>query len=64
MTARVGDVLYRIACTVAVLWTAFILIFAATLSVPDWTIATPVAAIGAAIIWSIGRATRYILLRH
>jgi hypothetical protein len=44
---------------VAVVWAAFILVFAATLTLPDWTIATPIAAVGAAIIWGIGRAARF-----
>jgi hypothetical protein len=64
MTARLGEVFYRTACAVAALWAAFILIFTATLPLPDWTIATPIAAIGAAIIWSIGRAARYVLSRR
>jgi hypothetical protein len=46
------------------LWAAFILVATATLSLPDWTIATPIAAVGAAIIWSIGRAARYVLSRR
>jgi len=64
MAARAGGVLYRAACIIAVGWVAFILIFTATLSLPDWTIATPVAAAGAVLIWSIGRAARYVLSRH
>jgi hypothetical protein len=64
MTARLGDVFYRTACTAAAAWVAFILVFTATLSLPDWTIATPVAAAGAVLIWSIGRALRYVLSRH
>jgi hypothetical protein len=47
-----------------VLWATFIFIITATLTLPDWTIATPVAAVGAAVIWSIGRAARYILSRR
>jgi hypothetical protein len=61
MAARLGDLLYRTACIVAVVWAAFILVFAATLSPPDWTIATPVAAAGAALIWGIGRVVRFVL---
>jgi hypothetical protein len=49
---------------VAVVWAAFILVFAATLTLPDWTIATPIAAVGAAIIWGIGRAARFLFSRH
>jgi hypothetical protein len=57
-------VLYRTACIAAALWVAFVLIVTATLSLPDWTIATPIAAVGAAIIWSTGRAARYVLFRR
>jgi hypothetical protein len=64
MPARAGDVLYRAACIIAVLWVAFVLIVTATLSLPDWTIATPIAAAGAILIWIIGRAVRYVLSRH
>ena len=46
-TARLGDVLYRTACAVAALWATFVFIVTATLSLPDWTIATPIAAVGA-----------------
>ena len=63
-TARLGDVLYRTACAVAALWATFVFIVTATLALPDWTIATPIAGIGASIIWSIGRATRYVLSRR
>ena len=38
-----------------------ILVLTATLPLPDWTIATPIAAGGAVLIWSIGRAARYVL---
>jgi hypothetical protein len=64
MAARVGDLLYRAACIIAAVWVAFILIYTATLSLPDWTIATPIAATGAVLIWSIGRAARYVLSRY
>jgi hypothetical protein len=64
MTARVGSILYRTACLAAAAWAAFILVITATLPVPDWTIATPVAAAGAGLIWGIGRATRYVFFRH
>jgi hypothetical protein len=63
-TARVGTVLYRTACAVAALWAAFVFIVTATLSFPDWTIATPIAAVGAVVIWSTGRAARYVLSRR
>ena len=62
-TARLGDVLYRTACAVAALWATFVFIVTATLSLPDWTIATPIAAVGPVVIWSTGRAARYVLSR-
>jgi hypothetical protein len=63
-SARIGDVLYRTACAVAALWAMFVFIVTNTLSLPDWTIATPIAAVGAVAIWSIGRAVRYALSRR
>jgi hypothetical protein len=64
MAARLEDTIYRTACAVAALWATFILVFATTLPFPDWTIATTIAGIGAVIIWSIGRAIRYVLSRR
>ena len=46
MSARFGDVLYRTACLAAVVWAAFVFVVTATLALPDWTIATPIAAVG------------------
>jgi hypothetical protein len=59
MAARLGHVLYRTACAIVALWVVFVLVVTATLPFPDWTIATPVAAAGALVIWSVGRAVRY-----
>ena len=64
MAARVIDMLYRTACLAAWAWAVFILVFAATLPVPDWTVATPVAAAGALLIWAIGRITQYVFSRQ
>ena len=64
MPARVGDALYRTACLAAVVWAAFVFIVTATLALPDWTIATPIAAVGAFVIWSFGRAARHFLTRR
>jgi hypothetical protein len=61
MAARVGDIVYRTACILAVLWVAFVLFVTAKLPIPDWTIATPLAGAGALIIWTIGWAVRYVL---
>jgi hypothetical protein len=64
MAAPLGDVLYRTACLAAVAWAAFVLVVTATLTLPDWTIATPIAAAGALVIWSFGRAARRFLTRR
>lgn len=64
MSARFGDVLYLTACLAAVLWAAFVFVVTATLALPDWTIATPVAAVGALVIWSFGRVARHFLTRR
>ena len=64
MAAPLGDVLYRTACLAAVVWAAFVLVVTATLTLPDWTIATPIAAAGALVIWSFGRAARRFLTRR
>ena len=61
MSARFGDVLYLTACLAAVVWAAFVFVVTATLALPDWTIATPIAAVGALVIWSFGRAARHFL---
>ena len=55
---------YRTACLAAVMWAVFIFVVTATLEPPDWTIATPIAAVGALVIWSFGRAARYFLARR
>jgi hypothetical protein len=57
-------VLYRTACSAAVLRAIFVLVVAPALAHPDWTIWTPVAAAGAIAIWGIGRAARYLLSGH
>ena len=64
MTVILGDLIYRTACAAAAMWAVFIFVITATLSLPDWTIATPIAAAGAVLIWSIGRTVRYVLFRH
>jgi hypothetical protein len=47
-----------------VVWAALVFIVTATLALPDWTIATPIAAVGAFVIWSFGRAARHFLTRR
>jgi hypothetical protein len=41
MTVILGDLIYRTACAAAAMWAVFIFVITATLSLPDWTIATP-----------------------
>jgi hypothetical protein len=64
MLARFADVLYRTACLAAVSVGSIRFVVTATLALPDWTIATPIAAVGALVIWSFGRAARHFLTRH
>jgi hypothetical protein len=45
----------------AVVWAAFVLVSTANLAHPDWTIYTPIAVVGAVVIWGFGRAVRYVL---
>jgi hypothetical protein len=52
------------ACIAAVLWAFFVFAMGAAQTHPDWTISTPTAIVGAFVIWSIGRAIRYILNRR
>jgi len=61
--ARLGNLIYWTACIAALLWAIFVLMATADLPHPDWTISTPIAMVGAAIIWSCGFAARYILIR-
>ena len=64
MSAHLGTVIYRAACVAAVGWAVFILLWSAYLARPDWTIYTPIAVGGAAVIWGFGRAAHYLLLRR
>jgi hypothetical protein len=47
-----------------ILWAAFVFIVTGTLALPDWTIATPIAAVGALVIWIFGGAARHFLTRR
>ena len=64
VTARVGNFIYWAACIAALLWAAFVLTMIGNLPHPDWTISTPIAIVGAALIWSFGVAARYLLRGH
>ena len=55
MAARLGEVLYRTTCTVGRVYPCLYR------PLPDWTIATSIAAADAPLIWSIVRAARYVL---
>jgi hypothetical protein len=61
MSARIANLFYWAACTAAVLWAAFILVATATVTHPDWSISTPIALIGAVVIWTLGLIARYAL---
>ena len=62
--SALGTVIYRGACVAAVGWAVFILLWSAYLARLDWTIYTPIAIGGAAVIWGLGRAAHYLLLRR
>ena len=61
MAARLGNAIYWAACMAALLWTIYVLIVTANYAHPDWSISTPIAIIGAGVIWGLGRAARYVL---
>ena len=63
MGSRLGNVIYRVACIAAVLWAVFILIATSNLAHPDWTISTPIALVGAVVVWGLGRAARHVLTK-
>jgi len=63
MAARLGNVIYWTACIGAVAWAILVLVLTANLAHPDWTIYAPIAIVGAVVIWSFGRAARYVLAR-
>src|SRR6476619_4246225 len=64
MSSYLGTMIYRGACVAAVVWAVVILLWSAYLARPDWTIYTPIAVGGAAVIWGFGRAAHYLLLRR
>jgi len=61
MAARLANAIYWAACIAAVLWALFVFAIGAVQTRPDWTISTPIAIVGAVVIWIIGRAIRYVL---
>ena len=54
MSSYLGTMIYRVACVAAVVWAVVILLWSAYLARPDWTIYTPIAVGGAAVIWGLG----------
>jgi hypothetical protein len=61
MAARLANAIYSTACIAAVLWALFVFAIGATQTHPDWTVSTPIAIVGAVVIWIIGLAARYVL---
>jgi hypothetical protein len=61
MAARLANAIYSAACIAAVLWALFVFAIGAVQTHPNWTISTPIAIVGAVVIWIIGRAARYVL---
>jgi hypothetical protein len=61
MAARLANAIYSVACIAAVLWAFLIFAIGAMQTHPDWTVSTPIAIVGAVVIWIIGLAARYIL---
>jgi hypothetical protein len=59
MAARLANAIYSAACIAAVLWALFIFAIGAVQTHPNWAISTPIAIVGAVVIWIIGRAARY-----
>jgi hypothetical protein len=61
MAARLANAIYSAACIAAVLWALFVFAIGAVQTHPNWTISTPIAIVGAVIIWIIGRGARHVL---
>jgi hypothetical protein len=61
MAARLANAIYSTTCIAAVLWALFVFAIGATQTHPDWTVSTPIAIVGAVVIWIIGLAARCVL---
>jgi hypothetical protein len=61
MAARLANAIYSAACIAAALWALLVFAIGAVQAHPNWTISTPIAIVGAVIIWIIGRASRHVL---
>jgi hypothetical protein len=64
MAARFANAIYWAACIAAALWALFVFAIGAVQTHPDWTISTPIAIVGAVVIWIIGRAARYLFAKN
>ena len=61
MTVRISNVLYWSACALAFMWLPFLLLATSAEPQPQWSFAWAAGLFGAAVIWIVGRALRYIL---
>jgi hypothetical protein len=61
---RFGYALYWSACALAVGWLPLLLLVTYAEPQRDWSFAWAAGLIGAAVIWVVGRALRYVLAGH
>jgi hypothetical protein len=61
MIVRPGNVLYWVACAVALAWLSLWLLATGIAPQPDWSSGWMVGLIGAAVVWIVGRAVKYVL---
>jgi hypothetical protein len=64
MAARLANAIYWLACIAAVLWALFVFAIGAVQIHPDWIISTPIAIVGAVVIWIIGHVARYLFAKN
>jgi hypothetical protein len=61
VTGRLGDIVYGVACAVAILWLAMAVLAGETHVVSNWMLDGTVGIGGALLIWIFGRAIRSVL---
>jgi hypothetical protein len=61
---RLGYALYWSACAVAVGWLPFLLLVTYGQPMPNWLFALAAGLIGAAALWMVGVALKYVLAGH
>jgi len=61
MIVRIGNALYWSACALAVGWLPFMLLVTYAEQQPNWSFAWSAGLIGAAVLWIVSRALRYVL---